>query len=265
MFGLEGSGFVVCLGLVLFLIGLVMFYVRQRFHDQDAKLSQIISIIPVMTQQIQLHERELHPDMFHDMGGPGSLGTIPEEPQGKIDISQSEESDDDSTSDSDSESNTEEEPASEIKNIRLGSELPLKGITTIDDVGNELGSHLKSTVLSDDHGRKELPGVRVVTMTRDGTIGDDVGEHETDDKEASADVSSDTDNSDIVQHDPVPPSTLEEITIPLTHSAATDPVQDPATDYTKLSVVALRQIIGEKGLSTHTSKLKKNECLELLQ
>ena len=37
MFGLEGSGFVVCLALTLFLIGLVMFCVRQRFYEQESK------------------------------------------------------------------------------------------------------------------------------------------------------------------------------------------------------------------------------------
>ena len=55
MFGLEGSGFVVCLALTLFLIGLV-FYVRQRFMNGNV-INQLISIVPVMTEQIQIHEK----------------------------------------------------------------------------------------------------------------------------------------------------------------------------------------------------------------
>ena len=124
MFGLEGSGFVVCLGLILFLIGLVMFYVRQRFADQEAKLNQVISIIPVMTQQIQLHEQELHPNMFHKDAPTtesNPLGTIQEE-DSKIDVSSSDESDDES--DSEPESDDEEEQP--VRSIVLGTELEIR-------------------------------------------------------------------------------------------------------------------------------------------
>ena len=55
-----------------------------------------------------------------------------------------------------------------------------------------------------------------------------------------------------------PADELTEITIPIT-SSKTD------VDYTKLSVAALRQLVSERGLSSHTSKLKKTECINLLQ
>ena len=54
------------------------------------------------------------------------------------------------------------------------------------------------------------------------------------------------------------PDELEEITIPIT-------AVKESVDYSKMSVAALRQVVQEKGLSTHCSKLKKTECLNLLQ
>ena len=126
MFGLEGSGFVVCLGLILFLIGLVMFYVRQRFADQEAKLNQVISIIPVMTQQIQLHEQELHPNMFHKdtpSADSNPLGTIPEDQESKIDVSSSDESEDES--ESEPESDDEETMGAGNRFIWIGAGIEL--------------------------------------------------------------------------------------------------------------------------------------------
>ena len=226
MFGLEGSGFVVCLGLILFLIGLVMFYVRQRFADVDAKLNQVISIIPVMTQQIQLHEQELHPSMYHEdtPATPGPLGSIPEEPS-KIDVSSSE--GDESDSDTDSESDDE---STDVKNIRLGSELPEAPAT----------EHTK--LLADDSS------VKLVTMGVQEVeeIPDDSASSE---EEATATSGTGSPDADVV-----------EIAIPITSVP-----QNQSVDYSKLSVAALRQLVSERGLSSHSSKLNKTECISLLQ
>ena len=54
MFGLEGSGFIISLAMTFFLVGLVMYYVRQRLNDQEKQLNQLVSIIPVMSQQLQI-------------------------------------------------------------------------------------------------------------------------------------------------------------------------------------------------------------------
>ena len=240
MFGLEGSGFVVCLGLILFLIGLVMFYVRQRFSDIDAKVNQVISIIPVMTQQIQLHEQELHPSMYHEDTAKNAepLPSIPEEAGGssggKIDVSESADSESDSDGDSDVDSDVdsdddepEEQETKQIKNIVLGSEM-----IPADD-------HKPGPVLSEGE-------VKLVTM---GVEADEILSSGSDDEGTTVTTTSPDDPAD----------ELTEITIPITSTSKTE------VDYTKLSVAALRQLVSERGLSSHTSKLKKTECINLLQ
>jgi hypothetical protein len=232
MFGLEGSGFVVCLGVILFLIGLVMFYVRQRFSDIDAKVNQVISIIPVMTQQIQLHEQELHPSMYHEDAAKVAepLPSIPEEgggSNGKIDVSESDDIDSDEGSDVDSDVDSddelEEQDTKQIKNIVLGSEM-------IPPEDNTPGAAIHEGE------------VKLVTM---GIEADEVLSSGSDDEDNTVTTMSPDDPAD----------ELTEITIPITATAETE------VDYTKLSVAALRQLVSERGLSSHTSKLKKTECI----
>ena len=92
MFGLEGSGFIISLAMTFFLVGLVMYYVRQRLNDQEKQLNQLVSIIPVMSQQLQLHEGALKNiqsiDVRRQEGNEGgslnmnsNLSGIPEEPE----------------------------------------------------------------------------------------------------------------------------------------------------------------------------------------
>ena len=47
MFGLEGSGFIISLAMTFFLVGLIMYYVRERLNDQEKQLNQLVSIIPI--------------------------------------------------------------------------------------------------------------------------------------------------------------------------------------------------------------------------
>ena len=102
---------------------------------------------------------------------------------------------------------------------------------------------------SDDH----LPGladhegeVKLVTM---GVEADQIPSSSSDDEDNTVTTVSPDDPAD----------DLTEITIPITSTVK------PEVDYTKLSVAALRQLVSERGLSTHTSKLKKTDCIELLQ
>ena len=284
MFGLEESGFVVCLGLILFLIGLVMFYVRQRFSEQDDKLNQLISIIPVMTQQIQLHEQELHPDMYHPkpdtnekinnltVGGEIDNNTL----DNKIDVSPNDSEDSDSSgsdSDSDSDSGSDSDAEAEVKNIRLGSELSLQEVTTLTDVEDQLQTHVKETILKDTNNDQTVLNesnenktasydstVRVVTIKDNN---DNKTNSSLESENESSDESPNADSS--TMESPNMDDDLDEIDIPITHNPDNVENLEDSVDYTKLSVAALRQIISKKGLSTHTSKLRKNECLELLQ
>jgi polyphosphate kinase len=67
-------------------------------------------------------------------------------------------------------------------------------------------------------------------------------------------IQSDTIQEDIISEDIIPEELITDINI----------VKTEVTDYKKMSLTKLRSIIAEKGLSDNISKLKKNECLQIL-
>ena len=45
LFGLEGSGFLIAICLTLFLSGMIVFYVRQKFNETDHKIQHMLGIV----------------------------------------------------------------------------------------------------------------------------------------------------------------------------------------------------------------------------
>ena len=45
LFGLEGSGFLLSVCLTLFLSGMIVFYVRQKFNETDHKIQHMLGIV----------------------------------------------------------------------------------------------------------------------------------------------------------------------------------------------------------------------------
>ena len=319
MFGLEGSGFVVCLALTLFLIGLVMFYVRQRFYEQESKINQLISIIPVMTEQIQVHEKELNElkenknsdSVLVNNNNRNSLETIVEEnSEDKINVSSSDsesedetDSDDDTESDDESLSNTENN--TNIKNIQLGSEIVNEHKLSVQDIETELSNHLLKT----NDEKDDVNSIKVVSL--DNNLNDKMDE--SNDTDSDSDTSTNNDNTLIEDSKELEP--MDDIDIPITNSDKiiesfkSNTTEDKDTkeelsiqkiqdinnneynndvdnmdydfnnkdtnleekhlasniDYSKLALPALRELVAKKGLSSAPSKLKKQDCLNLLQ
>jgi cobalamin biosynthesis protein CobT len=63
----------------------------------------------------------------------------------------------------------------------------------------------------------------------------------------------------LIQEDPIEEIQSEELITDI------NIVKTEVTDYKKMSLTKLRTIISEKGLSDNISKLKKNECLQILE
>jgi hypothetical protein len=292
MFGLEGSGFVVCLALTLFLIGLVMFYVRQRFYEQESKINQLISIVPVMTEQIQIHEKmfeelkNTNSNIDMNVGNKdGKLESIPEEntDSNKINISSSdsEEDSEEDSDDSDSDSDNENDVViNEIKNIQLGSELKLDHKLSVQDIENELSSHILNSQQNNEPDSQDvtenLASVKVISFDNK-TSENNIEEITSSDSDNESETSQE--NNDIIES--VEPKVLgdnESIDIPITNgdkiveeinnsNSKNNTENDLASniDYTKLALPALRDLVVKNGLSSAPSKLKKQDCLNLLQ
>ena len=269
-----------------------MFYVRQRFYEQESKINQLISIVPVMTEQIQIHEK-----MFEELKNTnsnidmnagnqnGKLESIPEEntDSNKINISSSdsEEDSDEDSDDSDSDSDNENDVViNEIKNIQLGSELKLDHKLSVQDIENELSSHILNSQQNNEPDSQDvtenLASVKVISFDNK-TSENNIQEITSSDSDNESETSQE--NNDIIES--VEPKVLgdnESIDIPITNgdkiveeinnsNSKNNTENDLASniDYTKLALPALRDLVVKNGLSSAPSKLKKQDCLNLLQ
>jgi len=276
MFGLEGSGFIISLAMTFFLVGLVMYYVRGRLNDQERQINQLVSIVPVMTQTIQSHEQILQ-------GGLGAtqpptagrpLEPIPEE-NNKINVSDNSDDSDDSD-DSDEDDSDEDDTSAgqhDVKNIKFGSEIAPPQDITVANIEEELGNQLHAIAMGEGLGQMRVVSVQMGAPV-DNLVNVDhgievVGENsDADDKHDpnGSDDSDDSDNSDDSVDDASDAregkiEIVSDVDPPVTSSVTSDDV-----DYTKMSVAALRKLVGEKKLAqpSEISKLKKQKCIELL-
>ncbi len=303
MFGLEGSGFIISLAMTFFLVGLVMYYVRQRLNDQEKQLNQLVSIIPVMSQQLQLHEGALKNiqsiDVRRQEGNEGgslnmnsNLSVIPEEPE-KINVSDNDvdESDDSDEDTDDSDEDTDDD--GEVKNIQLGGEI---ADLTVADIEAELGNQLQAMAMQGGMGEVRVVSVHtmgsemqepLVDTNHNIEIIDDNDKEEDnalteseDESESESNTDDEEDNegevADQVEIDGI--EALEDADMKI-ESAKTEPAEattkviqtesdsHATVDYSKMAVAAIREIVLSKGLAnaSEVPKLKKKKLLELLK
>ena len=303
MFGLEGSGFMISLAMTFFLVGLVMYYVRQRFNDQEKQLNQVVSIIPVMSQQLQIHETILKSNQSSVDGQQvtgarenvettkDKLYGIPEENE-KISVSDNdvEESDTESedTDDSDVDS---DESKDNIKNINMGGDLP---DITVADIEAELGNQLQTMAMQGGLGQVRVVSVHTIDSEPSNNsvdnihsielIDDDDKRDGENDSESKKDSDSDSDSEEDEHSNSTDPAIdtvpldnvtdINEATHQETHTIESpiEPTKVINTDhvnidYTKMAVAALREIVVSQGLASASdaSKLKKKKLVELLK
>jgi len=290
MFGLEGSGFIISLAMTFFLVGLVMYYVRQRLNDQEKQLNQLVSIIPVMSQQLQLHENILKNNKNEHVAPPATssepLTTIPEEPD-RINVSDNDDSDTDDSdgSDGSDDSDDSDEATDNIKNIKLGNDIPE---LTVADIETELGNQLQAMAMQEAIGQVRVVSVHAMgpsnvesledlghnieiidekaSLSVEDNNHDDVDDDDDDDD----DDDSDDDSEDDTNNESDKIVNLDSFeTVKTSDTSTTDDASQEASnvDYSKMAVAALREIVVSKNLtnSADVSKLKKKKLLELLK
>ena len=263
LFGLEGSGFVISLAITLLLTGLIMFYVRQRFSEVQENLDKLSQIVPVMTEQMNIHNIQIQEMRAGSVGATltaapsGALEAIPESEE-KIDVS------DDDGSDSDEDDSDEDDSGSEessdavdesphIKNIQLGSELAtdanLETVEPDEDTTND-----RKIVELDTLGAEDIEEVEFDPPTESDTTPNEKLEFESltdDDDDDSDDDDDDTSPQEVV---------IKKI------EATIDSKVEAKPDFSKLSVAALREKASQlNDGSVDVSKMKKKELLKLFE
>ena len=257
LFGLEGSGFIISLAITLLLTGLIMFYVRQRFSEVQENIDKLSQIVPVMTEQMNIHNIQIQEMRAGSVGATltsaptETLETINEESD-KIDVSEDDEDedsdDDDDESDNDEDDSDDEASTNDIKNIQLGSEIANNDNIMVEEVPDN-----NTKVIDVDN-----LGVEEVLM-------DPPTESDSSPGNEKLEVESLDDDSDDDDDDSDDEPTTAEVVIKKIEASVEDKFETKP-DFSKLSVAALREKAASlENVAVDVSKMKKKELLKLFE
>jgi len=232
MIGLEGSGFIISIGVSLLLTGLIIYYVNTKFVAFESALVQqnkvLGNFITGVKQELSMRQfSETQPEINESLANPVALDAarkFTESPTELINVSDN--SDSESESDDDDDEGADEEVA--------------------DDEDSEEEDSVEEVHVVKEDTNNDVKVIELVDDNSESSESEDSDEEE-DEVVPDSDVN-------VVQLD-VENVTDQEVTVPLT-----------IEDYKNRKVTELRKMVTEKNLAkaSNAKALKKDELIELL-
>jgi hypothetical protein len=252
----------ICLGIMILLLGLAGMFFMQRINDQNHKIGSMLGLVSTMAEELNFVRSRvqiLSAGAFSQNGGSStqvassqvaSESLIPvsddEDSEGADDDTESadvededESGDEDDASDDDDEDDDEDEDAE-------GEEEERQNIKTIN-MGETLDVNFHCEALAEEEGEEEAVSSNSELEDDLESVNDEILEEGDLDNSETLTLT----NTDFIKSIDI--SNLDE-----------SQKETETFDYKKMSLNKLRSVVVEKGLSTDSSKLKKNELLKLL-
>jgi hypothetical protein len=269
--------FFMFLGILVLVVALLVVYFESKFRDQNHKISSMLSLVSSLAEEVNgtkmiIHQLTMNPQMqqhvpFFQNKESTLDRKIVQSNDNLIPVSDDEDSDDesevyvdsddeDSVSDdaasevSDSDSDSDEKPNADIKVFRL----------TISEDLNQIDEDSKSiseNSVTENSVSESLDGANLEDLDDLDDL-DGASLEDLDDLDDTSSTSSDSiQTANVKKIDNF--MDLKSINITLEETKT-----DQSVDYKKMALPKLRSVVYEKGLSSDSSKLKKNELLKLL-
>ena len=246
--------FLMFLGILVLVVALLVVYFETKFREQNHKISSMLSLVSSLAEEVNGSKMFIHqltmnrqppnPQFFQQQQQPDLEKRIVQN-DNLILVSDDEEDSEEDDSDSDA--------ASEVSID--------ESVDDDDDSDNsviELGEHSNDVKvlklnISANKDDSSASGDDLEEMDDLDEIDDLEGLEDLDDSSTSSVSIKEEKNDNIKSMD------LKSINITLEETKPEQPL-----DYKKMAIPKLRSIVTEKGLSSDSSKLKKNELLKLL-
>jgi hypothetical protein len=262
-FDIFSTSFLFSIAIIIILIGAIFAYVSYRIGEQDHKLNSMIGLISAMAEdsryltnkihiiQQQLSGQELPVDDKIEyasqlMGGAqNELINVSddeddsdcEEDEDEYEDDEDDENEDESEdNESEDDENEDEEEEQTYKTINLSEELDLNIKIPYEEIDEDDKSYTIANNLAEFENTLEETDIQLSHETK-----------ETDD------------NNDFLNN-----ISIKELGTGNVHLEEMDDVHLHKTEYKKMSLNKLRELVVNKGLVVDSSKLKKNELLKLL-
>lgn len=257
---LFNPSFFMFLGILVLAVALLVVYFESKFREQNHKIASMLSLVSSLAEEVNgtkmiIHQLTANPQMqqqapfFYQNKEPALESKIIKNNDSLIAVSD-DESDSESECDSDAESEESIDEESEESDSDSDSD---------SDSQEEQNNTIKIFKLNISGNDEESQ------LDEDAASLEEIDEiDEDDDLEEFDDNSSTTSGSDKepeLNDDKTRNNFMDLKSINITLE---ETKTEQSIDYRKMSLPKLRSAVAEKGLSTDSSKLKKNELLKLL-
>ena len=243
--------FFMFLAILVLAVALLVVYFESKFRDQNHKISSMLSLVSSLAEEVNGTKMIIHQLAISQQPAPffqnkestlertnlqnnNDLIAVSDDEDSISDDDSDDDSDSNSSevSDSDSDSDSDEKPSNDIKIFKLNIS---EDLNQIDEDTNSVIEDLDEIDEASSEDLEELDDTRSI----------------------SSESINETEINDVKKIDNF--MDLKSINITLEETKIEESV-----DYKKMALPKLRSVIAEKGLSSDSSKLKKNELLKLL-
>ena len=244
--------FLMFLGILVLVVALIVVYFETKFREQNHKISSMLSLVSSLAEEVNGSKMIIHQltmnhqpqnQQFFQHQQPNLEKRIVQN-DNLILVSDDEDSDESEADDSDSDA------ASEISIDE-----------SVDDDDDSDNSVIE---IGDSANSNDVKVLKLNIKDDESESGDEASLEEMDDLSAASLEDLDDSSTSSVsikeeKNDNIKSMDFKSINITLEETKPEQPL-----DYRKMALPKLRSIVAEKGLSSDSSKLKKNELLKLL-
>ena len=271
MFGLEGSGFIISLGVTLLLCGVIAYYAKNQFSLMEHKITSMFDLVSSLAGQVnQLNKMIVENKVNNIEKEPMTISKKNE--NDLILVSESEysgnESDDSDESETESENSdihisSHDVTLNEPQNLTMGSELDNIKVVELD-IDND----------NDNDNDIVLNNTSQELILEPQNIELESGNNSLQNQHSDSSSSSESESDEETQVN------LNENNISEIQTIDLEPIEvlklddgdendnndiEQNLDYKKLQVKVLRELVKERGLSENPSKINKKDLVKLLE
>ncbi len=271
MIGLEGSGFTISIGVTLLLVGLVVFYFKQRMDEWDNKLQGMLNLNKALAASHAALEQRVMAGTYstnNDVPVTDNIATSSSPFDGSDvnnvladdrQVVSDDSSSDDDSDDSDSDDSDSGEDNENVTQMVIGSELNTDNDNSDGIKVVELDSGVSDDKQINLNGSDEAESLEEISLNTSNTNEND-DEDDDEDDDDSDDSDDETDATELTTDD-ISNNVAEMLNV---KKVATEVSAD--LDFRKLNVGKLRELVVTRSLADKAGakKMKKKQLVELL-
>jgi len=262
---LFNSTFFMFLGILVLVVALLVVYFESKFRDQNHKISSMLSLVSSLAEevngtkmiihQLTMNQQMQQPAPFFQNKEPVLERKIAQN-DNLIPVSDDEDSDDESEEYEDSDDEIISDNDDAASEVSIDEESVADSDSEPDEEQTKDIKVFRLNISEESESEEEANSVASLEDLDELEEMEDLEDLDDSSSTSSESIKA-TETTDVKKIDNF--MDLKSINITLEETKTEQPV-----DYKKMTLPKLRSVVAEKGLSTDSSKLKKNELLKLL-